>query len=159
MLMKIWTLAAMVLLNMISQGQTTPSDMKPFLTAIQVEDLDSSIYFYATFLGFQVKERKSYPDYNLEIAFIQNNGFELELVKNSRSLKKNAILLEKNATDITGFAKLSFEISNIKNLYDQLQNKKIKIIVSLRESNRDDNYLTFILADPENNWIQFTGKK
>ena len=147
------------MMNKISHSQSAPADMKPVLAAIQVENLDISIHFYSTFLGFQLKERKSFPDYNLEIAFIQINGFELELVKNSKSLKKNKILDENNATDMTGFAKLSFEVSNIRQLYDHLQSKNIKMMVTLRESNRNNQCLTFIAADPENNWIQFTGKK
>jgi catechol 2,3-dioxygenase-like lactoylglutathione lyase family enzyme len=157
--MKFFLLAAMLLLTEIVSSQSSPSDLKPVLAAIQVENLDSSIYFYSTFLGFRVKERKSFPDYNLEIAFIQNNGFELELVKNDKSLKKNKILNENKAADITGFAKLSFEVSNISRLYDHLKAEQVKIVVTLRESNREKNYLTFIITDPENNWIQFIGKK
>jgi len=133
-------------------------DIKPVLVAIQVSNLDSSIHFYTKYLGLQLAERKKFEDYHLEIAFLKNKDFELELVKNDSSINKNLVLKEKRATDITGFAKISFQVEEIEQIYNYLKSENIPIIISLRKSTRNKEHQTFIVTDYEGNWIQFTGK-
>ena len=157
--MKILLVLAIILAGSGLFGQhVNIKDLKPILAAIQVRNLDSCIDFYSKYLGLELIERKQFADYHLEIAFLKKRQFELELVKNDSSIDRNIVLKEKKAADITGFAKLNFKIKRIEKLYDFLKAENINIVVSLRKSGRIKKYKTFIITDPEGNWVQFTGK-
>ena len=153
-------LMLMVFLSGYSADGQIPvfKDIKPVLVAMQVNNLDSSIQFYAKYLGLQLTERKKFEDYHLEIAFLKNENFELELVKNDSSVNKNLVLKEKRAADITGFAKINFQVEQIEQVYNYLKSENVPIIVTLRKSIRNKEHKTFIITDYEGNWIQFTGK-
>jgi uncharacterized glyoxalase superfamily protein PhnB len=138
--------------------KVTIKNLKPLLAAIQVRNLDSAINFYSEYLGLQLTERKRFEDHHVEIAFLKTRQFEFELVKNDSSIDRNIVLKEKKAAEITGFAKLNFKIKRIEKFYDFLKAENVNIVVSLRKSARAKNHQTFIITDPEGNWVQFTGK-
>jgi catechol 2,3-dioxygenase-like lactoylglutathione lyase family enzyme len=142
-----------------SSAQMAAKGARPSLVAIQVESLDRSIDWYTTHLGFSVKEKKELPGHNLRLAFLVLMDFEFELVENAKTLKRSEALATKSATDVTGFAKLTFSVDNVANLYEQLKKKGATFAIKLQDSNVDAREEFFIVLDNEGNWLQFKGKK
>lgn len=53
--------------------------LKPLHTGISVADLDRSIAWYASLLGFQLRSRSHAADLDCELCFLERDGFQLEL--------------------------------------------------------------------------------
>jgi catechol 2,3-dioxygenase-like lactoylglutathione lyase family enzyme len=139
-------------------AQTT-SSMRPSLVAIQVENLDSSIKWYEDHLKFRVLDRKEFKDHGLTLAILQFGDFKLELVDNDKVLHKKSILKQNGASDITGFAKVTFSIHHVDSVFKSLKDKGAVFAVTLRDSNTDPTEQFFIVLDCDNNWLQFVGPK
>lgn len=139
-------------------GAPSPS-MRPILVAIQVENLDAAIHWYTTFLEFQQKDRKDFPDHHLKLAILANADFELELVENANTVKKSMVLSGRETTDITGFAKLTFRVDRIGERFQRLKEQGARFAVELRDSNTKADERFFVVLDSERNWLQFVGKK
>jgi len=110
-------------------------------------------------LNFTLLEKKELQDYGLNLAILKVEDFKIELVENKKSLKRNAILKRDEATDMTGFAKLTFTIENVSAVYQQLKGRGANFSVALSDSKINPQDQFFILLDNENNWLQFIGPK
>src|SRR5687768_14888001 len=62
------SVAAFLVPYATASAQLAATSARPSLVAIQVEDLDRSIDWYTTHLGFAMRERKDFPDYHLKLA-------------------------------------------------------------------------------------------
>jgi hypothetical protein len=134
------------------------ASMRPSLVALQVENLDASVRWYTNYLHYELKVRREPPGHQLKLAILSLGDFDLELVENSKTLKK-AELLSGGATDITGFAKVTFTIENVAALYRRLNDQGAAFAITLRDSNTKPDEQFFVVLDNENNWLQFVGKK
>jgi catechol 2,3-dioxygenase-like lactoylglutathione lyase family enzyme len=158
------TKAALGLLLLVAYGctdgiaQTASPSMRPSLVALQVGNLDASVRWYTTYLGFQQKERRDFPDHQLKLAILNLQDFDIELVENAKTLRK-AEALSGKATDITGFAKVTFTVDNVAGLFRELSDKGADFAVKLRASNIRPGEQSFVVLDNEGNWLQFVGKK
>lgn len=92
------------------------------------------------------------------VAILAFEDFELELVENPKTLKK-AELLAGGATDITGFAKLTFSVADVGKLFRRLRDQGATFAIPLRDSNTRPDQQFFVVLDPEKNWLQFVGPK
>ena len=135
------------------------SSMRPSLIAVQVENLDSSVKWYEDYLKFNVLDRKEFKDHGLSVAILQLGDFKLELVANDKALRKNALLKENDAKDMTGFAKMTFTVDHVASVYDTLKKKGAIFALTLRDSNINPTEQFFIVLDCDNNWLQFIGTK
>jgi catechol 2,3-dioxygenase-like lactoylglutathione lyase family enzyme len=142
----------------ICLAQVDATSMRPSLVALQVEDLDASVRWYTTYLGFQQKDRREFPDRNLKLAVLGLRDFDLELVESAQTLRKSDALAGK-ATDITGFAKVTFTVTDVAKLFQQLTDKGADFAIKLRDSNTRPGEQSFVVLDNERNWLQFVGKK
>ena len=111
------------------------------------------------YLNFALLEKKELKDAGLKLAILKWEDFKLELVENHKSLKRNAILKRNEATEITGFTKLTFTVEKASAFYQQLKEKGSSFAVPLRDSKINPQEEFFILLDNENNWLQFIGPK
>jgi catechol 2,3-dioxygenase-like lactoylglutathione lyase family enzyme len=140
-------------------AQSAPASMRPTLVALQVENLAAAIRWYTTFLDFTVEEQKDFPEHRLRLAILRAQDFELELVENPKTLKRSDALAAKGATDITGFAKLTFTIADVARRYRELRDRGATFAIDLRDSNTRPGQQYFVLLDNEKNWLQFVGRK
>ena len=152
-----------VLLSMLAWcpdclAQAPVASMRPSLVALQVVDLDASTRWYTDYLGFQAKERKTFPDHGLRLAILVREDFALELVENAKALRKSQLLAGKDA-DITGFAKIRFTVPDVEPLFRRLDGKGARFAIRLRDSNTIPGEQYFIVLDNEGNWLQFVGRK
>lgn len=151
-------LIAALLIAHCNIAQTVQS-MRPSLIAIQVDDLDKSLRWYKEYLEFRVLDRKDFKDHGLSIAILELADFKLELVDNDKALNKGVLLKQHGIDEITGFAKVTFTIDDVRSLYDKLLNKGAAFAITLRESNVNPKEQFFIALDCDNNWLQFIGPK
>lgn len=140
----------------VAQAET--ASMRPSLVALQVGDLDASIGWYTKYLDFQQKARREFPDHQLKLAILNLGDFDLELVENSKTLKKAEVLSGRD-TDITGFTKITFTVANVGKLFQRLSDKGATFAITLRDSNTKPDEQFFLVLDNEKNWLQFVGKK
>ncbi len=63
--------------------------MRPYLAALSVADLDASVKWYESMLGFKTDKRMDLPKYGLKIAFLKSGAYRLEIIQKdaSQSLK------------------------------------------------------------------------
>ncbi|MEW6737268.1 MAG: VOC family protein [Acidobacteriota bacterium] len=143
-------------------NKTLLDSIKPSLVAISVADLDQTVKWYQDNLEFVVKEQKDFPQYNLRIAFLELNGFELELVEDKNSVALTAIQKyipeADDQTKIQGLVKLAFTVADIETLAARLKSKGVRFQIELTKSNRKETDKFFIIRDNCGNWIQFLGK-
>jgi catechol 2,3-dioxygenase-like lactoylglutathione lyase family enzyme len=143
---------------MACPAHTPVTSMRPSLVALQVEDLDASIRWYTSHLEFKPRQRRAFPEQGLELAILVLEDFELELVENVKTLRKSQLLAGKEQ-DITGFAKITFSVPNVAQLYRRLEGKSASFAIRLRDSNTTSGQQFFVVLDNEGNWLQFVGKK
>jgi len=149
-------LAVFGIAESLADGEST--SMRPTLVALQVENLEATARWYTDYLDFQPKVRKEFPEQQLKLAILGLGDFDLELVENARTLKRSQVL-SGPATDITGFAKITFAVGDVARLFHRLKEKGATFAISLRDSNTRPDEQFFVVLDNEKNWLQFVGKK
>ncbi len=102
-----------------------------------VTDINRSIEFYIKELSFEVDFR--YEDF---YAGIIKDGYSIHLKMNKSSIK------ERKNEDIN----ITFSIDNIEDFYEELKNKPVDVIQSLRDMPYGKQ---FYVADPDGNIIAF----
>jgi catechol 2,3-dioxygenase-like lactoylglutathione lyase family enzyme len=106
-----------------------------------VADINRSIEFYIKELGFELDFR--YEDFYVGII---KDGYSIHLKVNNSSIKK--IENKRNNEDID----ITFSVDNIESLYEELTNKSVEVIQSLRDMSYGKE---FYVADPDGNIISF----
>jgi len=106
-----------------------------------VSDIDRSIEFYTKTLGFDVEFR--YEDF---YASVINEGYSIHL-KTSESLKDEGVI-KRNQDDLD----ILFSVDGIDELYEQLLNKSVELVQSLRLMPYGKE---FYISDPDGHIIAF----
>jgi catechol 2,3-dioxygenase-like lactoylglutathione lyase family enzyme len=134
---------------------------KPYLVSISVANLDETINWYRKNLGFEVIKRIDLPKNSLRIAFVELNGFQLELIEFKQSVSYEVIQKQFPAVDdrakIQGLGKLAFQVDEIQSAAASLKSNGVKFE---REVTDDKQFGVkwFIVTDNSGNWIQFFQK-
>jgi catechol 2,3-dioxygenase-like lactoylglutathione lyase family enzyme len=141
----------------VSPAQTI--SVKPRLVALQVKELARSKDWYSKHLNFEAKEEMEFKDHRLRIAFLQHEEFKLELIDNENAFFIKDVVPDANdKKPAIGFSKLTFEVANIQQAYEQLKKSDAKFVYDLTVSNLDRSEKWFMLEDPDGNIIQLIGK-
>jgi len=151
----------------IAQVSTTADErlsrsIKPSLVAISVANIDETIKWYQDNLGFVVKEKKDFPQFSLRIAFLELNGFEMELIEEKKSVSlpmiQKCLPEAEDGTKIQGFVKLAFTAEDVEALATRLKSKGVRFQMDITKSNRKEGVKFFIVRDNNGNWVQFFEK-
>lgn len=145
------------------ESQTNTStprfSLQPYLVSLSVAKLDESLKWYGDNLGFTVLNRKDLPEYSLRIAFIQLNGFTMEMIEFKNSVSEEDIRKAfPNVDDrakIQGFGKLAFKVENIDAFAGRLKLKGVHFVREVQEDRELFHTKWFIVTDNSGNWIQF----
>ena len=145
-------------LGTLTSGQAapprqTPRILRPALVAISVPKLEESVAWYQKNLGFEVTERKEFPTPPLKVAFLQRDGFRMELVelKDSFSIKRYAPDLD-NPAMLQGIGKLAFAVDDLDALVTQLTKNGVSLRFDFRKP--QDKEKAVIVFDNAGNWIE-----
>lgn len=142
--------------------KTTQEDFfEPNLAALFVKDIDASIDWYKEKLEFKIeKEVESYPDYGLKIAFLELDGFHLEIIEKTNSFEPAEITPNEDQY-IGGVFKIGFKTDDIEGLYNRLKGLDgVELITDI--GTLDDPQIPiawpskyFLIKDVDGNFIQF----
>ncbi|WP_425410102.1 VOC family protein [Hyphococcus sp.] len=130
-------------------------DLTPRLIAISVSDLDDASAWYVTYFNFEETKRYAFPEDGMRIAFLERNGFELELIEIANAAPYAAPDPD-NPSTRQGYNKLAFYSEDIDALYTNAQDRGAQVHSVLSNSNRTGGRF-FILLDPDGNWVQVFG--
>jgi len=149
----------LVCISVYCHSEGKQPELQPALVGLYVKDIGESITWYKDTLGFELLSKDEYPDYGLKIAFLEREGFELELVENKSSVTRESLLGKGvNQTSIVGFMKLSFKVSDVNSFHKKIKSNNTKFFKKISVSNRNKLNKYFIVMDPDDNLIHFYGK-
>lgn len=129
--------------------------LRPSLLALSVGDLDASVAWYADMLGFTETARYEFSEDRMRLAFMEKDGFELELIEIADTPPFSAPDPNNPATR-RGLVKFAFHAEEIEKLYNKAVENDAQVQSALRDSNRTGGRF-FILLDPDGNWVQVFG--
>jgi catechol 2,3-dioxygenase-like lactoylglutathione lyase family enzyme len=136
-----------------------PAAFEPRLVALSVANLDETISWYQENLGFKLRDRKDFPQASLRIAFLELQGFELELVEKRKSVSlaaiQKAIPEADDQAKMQGIVKLAFSVADARELAAQMKRRGVRFEMGLTPSNREPGVIFFIVRDNNGNWLQF----
>jgi catechol 2,3-dioxygenase-like lactoylglutathione lyase family enzyme len=138
----------------IHPPRTLAHDLRPYLVAINVADLDVSISWYEA-LGFRLARRGDYPQERIRIALLDHDDFRMELVEQAIAEQEgDARARQRDRASALGFVKLTFQVADVHTLAARLQEDGASFVVPVIENNLTGG-LAFIVRDPDGNWIGF----
>lgn len=137
-------------------GVAAAIELRPRLIAISVADLDASVDWYRRIFGFEVGETYEFPDEGMRLAFVERDGFELELIELAGAVPDDPPE-PYNPSTRRGFNKLAFWSDGIAALYERALAHGADVQSPLSPSRRLGRF--FILSDPDGNWIQVFGPR
>src|SRR5205085_11067850 len=122
-------------------------------------DVDASVTWYEENLGFKTVKRMELPQYDLRLAFLELNGFRVELIesKKSFSVKKYVPDYQDGSGLLQGLTKVGFMVNKIEPFARNLKKRGIPFVVELRED-KEFAVKFFIILDNNGNLIQFFQK-
>lgn len=121
-----------------------------FLAALSVGDLDRSIAFYRTHLGFTPIERTRFADHGMDIALLALGEFRLELVALDGSAPRRAPDPANDAS-LRGIAKIGFAVADLDATAARLRAAGVRII--LVPSTLTGTVAGGLVRDPDGNLI------
>jgi len=136
------------------EGAEPPSGLRPYLVAVSVANLDASVAWYANVLGLRVAERKAFPDQGLRVAFLESEGFRLELVELKGSVSPSTCTDVSNPASLRGVGKVAFRVDDLKETVAQLQKRGAVLFRDFRDPATPKRG-SVIIKDPDGNWVQF----
>jgi len=121
--------------------------------AISVANLDESIAWYEKALGLRTSDRRSFPEHGLKVAFLESEGFRLELVELKGSASPGSCADVTNPA-LRGFGKFAFQVDDLAALAGRFQTMGIGILRDFRSAPEARNR-SIIIKDNDGNWLQF----
>lgn len=131
-----------------------PPSLKPYFSAIIVQDIDSAIDWYGKKLGFELISRIDRPKRGLSQANMKYQDAYIELIETDKTLNRTDLLAGKHKkTKIAGFFKLGFQVSNFDQWIEWLNKAQVKFYGSVVKDVVSGKR-TVLILDPDGNRIQ-----
>lgn len=132
--------------------------MKPLHIGISVKDLGQSIHWYSTILGFELEWKNEFQDLKSKIAFLEKDGFQIELFEHFDSIPTpKERLLPKSDIQTQGTKHIAFGTDDIEALFEHFRKHEVDIVFGPVESPANDAKFGFI-RDPSGVLIEFIQK-
>jgi catechol 2,3-dioxygenase-like lactoylglutathione lyase family enzyme len=133
-----------------------PSAYQVHTVAISVANLEQSMEWYKTNLGFQLIQQRDFPENQVFTAIIGGVGFQLELIQNTGS-KPIAQFLEDTSqpTLLQGFKKIVIQTRDLLPLYDLLKQNEVTFVYPDIQETPGVWGKWFMIEDPDGNILQF----
>ena len=142
----------------IAQSDTLPNP-QPSFVALIVSDIDSSISWYSTHLGFEVLNRVELEERGLKQSNLKRANFYIELIELENAIHPSDVLgKHPPRTRIAGIFKFGFSVRNFDSWIKHLQASEVTFngqVVTDPISQRR----MIIVNDPDGNRIQIFEQK
>jgi catechol 2,3-dioxygenase-like lactoylglutathione lyase family enzyme len=97
--------------------------------AISVANLEQSIDWYQKNLGFQLLQRRDFPESQVSTAILGEAGFQLELIQHTGSRPIWQLVPDHSQpTLIQGFKKIVLQTRELMSLYESLRQKGVTFV-------------------------------
>ncbi|MBP1627283.1 MAG: Glyoxalase/bleomycin resistance protein/dioxygenase [Holophagaceae bacterium] len=107
-------------------------DIRPLHGGISVADMDASIAWYGRMLGFRLRSCKFIPPLNAKVAFLERDGWSLELFEHAES---KALPSERRVPNLDiqtqGFKHVAYAVSDIEAAMAELKSKGVDIALDV----------------------------
>ena len=119
-----------------------------------MNNIDSSTLWYQSVLGLKIRNRIDAPEQGFKVVIFESSGICIGLIENRSSLDPKKILEKKpEGTDMRGFFKIGFEVSNIDTFIDHLSDLGLPVEHIYTDPNSQKR--NFLIKDPDGNLVQF----
>jgi catechol 2,3-dioxygenase-like lactoylglutathione lyase family enzyme len=138
-----------------AEGPAPLAGMRPYLVAISVRSLEQSVAWYEKVLDLHLVEKKAFPDQGLAIAFLESEGFRLELIELRGSVGRAGCVKDpSNPATLQGIGKYAFVVDHLDEVATTLVQRGAKIYFDTRKD-PEPSERSVIIQDNDGNWIQF----
>jgi catechol 2,3-dioxygenase-like lactoylglutathione lyase family enzyme len=137
-------------------------NFKVLLIAISVRDIDSTTNWYHKYLGFNLIDKKDFPENKIGITLLENNGIRLELVRHKQSIAADSLIPRlDNPALLQGYGKIAYEVADIDQTVRTMKAEGVKFVYDLRDSATGifAGYRSCIVLDNNCNWAQLFQRK
>lgn len=147
-----------LLLAIPANGQTPLSNLEPSFFAIIVKDIDRSISWYSSALGFEILNKNVVQDRGLSQANLKRGSAMIELIALDSAISPNELAPEgSKPLRIIGLFKIGFSTPNFDEWVEQLKSFDAKIQESVVKDPNTGQRMV-IIKDPDGNRIQLFEK-
>lgn len=123
-------------------------------TAIVVMDIDSSIEWYSTVFGYEVKNRVDNPDYGFSQANLKNGDIHLELIEINKTISVEELLKDQPPkSKVSGFFKIGFTVNDFDKWIENFRKNNV-IIHGRVVTDKATGKRMVIVLDPDGNRVQ-----
>jgi len=142
-----------------SYAQSKPTqDLEAYFSAIIVSDLDSSITWYSSSLGFEVVNKVESTERGFKQSNLKSGNTLLELIELDRAVSlKDTVSNYSDKMRIIGFFKIGFLVTDFDKWIDRLTNNSVDFSGNVVTDSITGKRMV-IITDPDNNRIQIFEK-
>lgn len=129
--------------------------LKPLHVGISIANMQQSIAWYESVLGFKLLWSKDFSDLKTKIAFLEKDNFQIELFEHFDSISTpKERLMPKEDIQTQGTKHVAFGTDDIVGLFEHFKKHQVDIVFGPIESPPKDALFGFI-RDPSGVLIEF----
>ncbi len=129
------------------------SSLRPFSVTLSVSDIDRLAKWYSQKLGFREVERKSYPEFGTALAFLELNGYRVELIRDAQAKPTPPRADPPKHTAPQGISQFCLQTDNLAAVRAELVRREVPIAWEFENAELGVRFL--FVRDPDGNLIQF----
>ncbi len=121
---------------------------------LSVSNLDTVSRWYEDTLNFVCVSRTAYPEMGLEIAFLRQGEFEIELISFAGSIAGTEHPDPPKHAQLRGITHFAFRVANVDEMIGELENKGVPVLWGPKVYEEHRMKVIFV-RDPEGNLVKF----
>jgi catechol 2,3-dioxygenase-like lactoylglutathione lyase family enzyme len=127
--------------------------IRPHAITMSVPNLDLAVRWYSGKLGFREVQRKSYPEFKTSLAFLELNGYRVELIEDGNSQPSIKRANPPAHTAIQGISQFSFLTTDLGGVRNELIRRGVSIAWEFENAELGMKFL--FIRDLNGNLIQY----
>jgi catechol 2,3-dioxygenase-like lactoylglutathione lyase family enzyme len=146
-------------INTVNPTEATMTDpnplesVRPHAVTMSVPDLDLAVRWYSEKLGFREVQRKSYPEFKTSLAFLELNGYRVELIEAGDSQPSVKRADPPAHTAMHGISQFSFLTTDLDGVRNELVRRGVSITWEFENAELGVKFL--FIRDLNGNLIQY----
>jgi catechol-2,3-dioxygenase len=131
--------------NFSTASTNALSDIHPYAVTISVPNLSATANWYSEKLGFREVQRKSYPELQTSLAFLELNDYRIELIEDGNAQPNVARPDPPQHAATYGLSQFSFLTNDLTTVRAELMQRGIPMSWSLRIQSLDCIHSSFVI--------------